>query len=229
MKIKTALILCAGYGKRLNPLTLTTPKPLLKINEITLLENCINLIVSLGIKKILVNTFYLEEKIKNFIEEKKFKIEIKIIKDGNNILNTGGGVLNMINSSKDMDFLVFNPDTYWNSNYLNVIDKMSDMYFNQGIQNILLIVDQKKSYDSRLKGDFGMIGNALNKKKKLHIYTGCQIIKKDLFNNYSKKFFSISEIWNKRLNENDLYGYESLEEFIHLTDLEIYKKLLKNN
>ena len=64
MKIKTALILCAGYGKRLNPLTLTTPKPLLKINQITLLENCINLIVSLGIKKILVNTFYLEEKIK---------------------------------------------------------------------------------------------------------------------------------------------------------------------
>jgi len=112
MKIKTALILCAGYGKRLNPLTLTTPKPLLKINQITLLENCINLIVSLGIKKILVNTFYLEEKIKNFIEEKKFKIEIKIIKDGNNILNTGGGVLNMVNSSEDMDFLVFNPDTY---------------------------------------------------------------------------------------------------------------------
>ena len=109
MKIKTALILCAGYGKRLNPLTLTIPKPLLKINQITLLENCINLIVSLGIKKILVNTFYLEEKIKNFIEEKKFKIEIKIIKDGNNILNTGGGVLNMVNSSKDMDFLVFNP------------------------------------------------------------------------------------------------------------------------
>ena len=117
MKIKTALILCAGYGKRLNPLTLTTPKPLLKINQITLLENCINLIVSLGIKKILVNTFYLEEKIKNFIEEKKFKIEIKIIKDGNNILNTGGGVLNMVNSSKEMDFLVFNPDNVWGENY----------------------------------------------------------------------------------------------------------------
>ena len=59
MKIQTALILCAGYGKRLNPLTLTTPKPLLKIHEITLLENCINLIASLGIKKILINTFYL--------------------------------------------------------------------------------------------------------------------------------------------------------------------------
>ena len=51
MKINTALILCAGFGKRLNPLTLTKPKPLLKLNDITMLERCINLIIELGIKK----------------------------------------------------------------------------------------------------------------------------------------------------------------------------------
>ena len=70
MKIKTALILCAGYGKRLNPITLTTPKPLLKMNEITLLENCINLIHSFVINKILINTFYLSEKIEQFLNDK---------------------------------------------------------------------------------------------------------------------------------------------------------------
>ena len=58
MKINTALILCAGYGKRLNPLTLVEPKPLLKIYEITLLENCINLIQFLGIKKKSIQIFY---------------------------------------------------------------------------------------------------------------------------------------------------------------------------
>ena len=52
MNINTALILCAGYGKRLNPLTLKTPKPLLKLNDLTLLENTINLIIKLNIKKI---------------------------------------------------------------------------------------------------------------------------------------------------------------------------------
>ncbi|MDB0029572.1 sugar phosphate nucleotidyltransferase, partial [Candidatus Pelagibacter ubique] len=92
MKIKTALILCAGYGKRLNPITLTTPKPLLKINEITLLENCINLIHSLGIDKILINTFYLSEKIEQFFKDKKFNLEIKTVNDGPNILDTGGGI-----------------------------------------------------------------------------------------------------------------------------------------
>ena len=105
MKINTALILCAGYGKRLNPLTLEKPKPLLKINEITLLENCINLILFLGIKKVIINTFYLKEQIENFISIKKFDLDIKIIDDGKKILNTGGGILNMMNSSNDTDFL----------------------------------------------------------------------------------------------------------------------------
>ena len=59
MEINTALVLCAGYGKRLNPITLNKPKPLIEINQTTLLKNTISLINSLGIKNILINTFYL--------------------------------------------------------------------------------------------------------------------------------------------------------------------------
>jgi len=61
VKINTALILCAGLGKRLNPITLNTPKPLLEIKDISMLERCINLISKLGIQKILLNTFYLKD------------------------------------------------------------------------------------------------------------------------------------------------------------------------
>ena len=164
MKIQTALILCAGYGKRLNPLTLTTPKPLLKIHEITLLENCINLIASLGIKKILINTFYLEEKIKEFINEKKFNLEIKIITDGKNILNTGGGILNMINSSDEMDFLTFNPDTVWSEKYKECIESMEKFYFLNNVQNILLLVNKSISFDKSLEGDFNLLNNLIKKK-----------------------------------------------------------------
>ena len=63
MRINTALILCAGLGKRLNPITLTTPKPLLEIGSITILEKCIDLIIRFGAKKIIINTFHLSDQI----------------------------------------------------------------------------------------------------------------------------------------------------------------------
>ena len=70
-----ALILCAGFGKRLNPLTLNTPKPLLDINNITLLENCINLVIKLGIKKIFINVFHLSDQIIDFIKKSMLTID----------------------------------------------------------------------------------------------------------------------------------------------------------
>jgi len=229
MKIKTALILCAGYGKRLNPITLTTPKPLLKINEITLLENCINLIHSLGIDKILINTFYLSEKIEQFLNNKKFNLEIKIINDGSNILDTGGGILNLINSSNETDFMIFNPDTVWNENYKKYIKDMEKFYFLNKVKNILLLANENLSFDKNLKGDFNLKKNIIKKDELNHlIYTGCQIINKGLFDSYEVGNFSISNIWNKLIDKDDLYGFESFEDFRHLTDLNIYKKLLKN-
>ena len=229
MKIKTALILCAGYGRRLNPITLTIPKPLLKINEITLLENCINLIHSLGINKILINTFYLSEKIEQFLKDKKFNLEIKIINDGSDILNTGGGILNMINSSNETDFITFNPDTVWNENYKKYIKDMEKFYFLNKAKNILLLANENLSFDKNLKGDFNLKKNII-KKDELNclIYTGCQILSKSLFDSYEVSNFSISNIWNKLIDKDDLYGFESFEDFRHLTDLNIYKKLLKN-
>jgi len=230
MKIKTALILCAGYGNRLNPLTLVEPKPLLKVNEITLLENCINLIKSLGIKKIILNTFYLKEKIQSFVEIKKFDLDITIINDGKKILNTGGGILNMMNSSNDSDFLILNPDTVWNQGYLEKINGMEDFYFTNRIKNILLLVNKNLSFDKKLKGDFNLLKNKIKKDLQNNlIYTGCQIMNKDLFNSHSVSDFSISEVWNRLIIKNELYGYESIESFYHLTNLEIYKELLKNN
>jgi MurNAc alpha-1-phosphate uridylyltransferase len=230
MKINTALILCAGYGKRLDPLTLVEPKPLLKVNKITLLENCINLTKSLGIKKIIINTFYLKEKIESFVEIKNFDLDIKIINDGKEILNTGGGILNMMNSSNDSDFLILNPDTVWNQGYVEKIKGMEDFYFINQIKNILLLVNKNLSFDKKLKGDFNLLKNTIKKDFQNDlIYTGCQIINKSLFESLLVNNFSISRIWNELINKNELYGYESLESFYHLTNLEVYKELLKNN
>ena len=229
MQINTALILCAGFGKRLLPLTQSTPKPLLKIGQITLLERTIKLIEKLQIKKIKINTFYLSKEIKKFVDQSNTNLDIQLIEDGNEILDTGGGIFNMIKDSSEENFLVFNPDTLWNENYDKNISKMVDLYFRKQIDNILLVVPKDLSFDKRLKGDFNLINEKLTKdNNKNFIYTGCQIINKNIFSKITKKKFSMNEIWTSQLKESRLFAYESNIEFLHVTDLEIYNKILKN-
>jgi len=226
MRINTALILCAGFGKRLNPITLKTPKPLLKIKNLTLLEHCISLIKQVGVKKILINSFYLKEQINKFFEENNFEIEIKVIEDGNAILNTGGGILNLISKINENDFLVFNPDTIWNKNYSSEIETMIDLYFKKKLKNLLLLVNRKLSFDKNLKGDFNLDNNLIIQDHKNFIYTGCQILNKSIFKDRSIENFSISEIWSDLIKNNLLNGFESKLEFYHATDLETFNKLL---
>ena len=226
MRINTALILCAGFGKRLNPITLNTPKPLLEIKEISMLERSINLIEKLGIRKILINTFYLKDQFSEFLDDKNLSLDIKIIEDGAHILDTGGGVQNMIKDSNENDFLIFNPDTVWNNNYKDEITKMEEMYFSKKLENILLLTNKKFSFDKKLGGDFSLKNNLINKEyEKEFIYIGCQIINKKLFIKEKIENYSILEIWNNLLDQKKLFGYESQKDFYHLTDLDIFKKL----
>ncbi len=226
MKINTALILCAGLGKRLHPLTLTTPKPLLELDSMTILERCINLIIRSGAQKIFLNTFYLGDQIFEFIKNKNFQIEIQIVEDGNEILNTGGGILNMIENSKENNFIIFNPDTLWNKYYFDEISKMQDFYFSKKLDNILLVVNKKLSFDKNLKGDFNLKNNILKTNDNNDfIYIGCQILNRSLFKKYKVHSFSISEIWNELIKMNKLNGFESLNKFYHLTNFETFKKL----
>ena len=226
MKINTALILCAGLGSRLNPVTLNTPKPLLKLKDVTILETCINLIIKLRIKKILLNTFHLGNQISEFIKNKKFPIEVHVIQDGSKILNTGGGILNMIENFQDENFIIFNPDTSWNQNYVNEINDMQNLYFSKKLNNILLCVNKNLSFDKSLNGDFELTNDLLKKNKNNNfIFIGCQILNRGLFEKYKLSNFSISEIWNELLRKNQLHGFESHNNFYHLTNLETFNKL----
>ena len=191
-----------------------------------MLERCINLIEKLGIQKILINTFYLKDQFSVFLNSKNFNIDIKIIEDGEHILDTGGGIQNMIKDSNEKDFIIFNPDTIWSNDYKDEILKMEKMYFSEKLENILLLANKKLSFDKKLKGDFNLKNNLINKEaEKEFIYIGCQIINKKLFIKEKIENYSILEIWNNLLDQKKLFGYESQKDFYHLTDLDIFKKL----
>ena len=161
-----AMILSAGFGKRLRPLTENCPKPLLKLGKETLLSNTLNFLQKAKIQKVVINVHYLGEQIINYLEEKKFDLDIAIINEKEKILDTGGGILNAINHFED-PFLVINPDTVWNLIYLNELQKMKDkINSNRKNKCTVLVVDKLKSFDKNFKGDFQLENNLITREKK---------------------------------------------------------------
>ena len=229
--IKKAMILAAGFGKRIHPLTLKHPKPLLKIGKETLLSNTLKFLKLFGIKQAVINVHYLGEQIIDYINRNQFNLTINIVKEKDKILNTGGGVLNAIQYFSHEPFLIINPDTIWNSHYLKELKLMEKSFFeNKKSKCSLLVVNKKKSFDQSFKGDFNLKNNLINRKDKEDldsIYTGLQIIKPEVFNGLSEEVFSINRIWDKLIQRNELYGTESNIDFFHVSTLDIYKRLLE--
>ena len=231
--IKKAMILAAGFGKRINPLTLKQPKPLLKIGNETLLSNTLKFLEQLGIKLVVVNVYYLREQIIDYINKNKFNLTIKIVKEKDKILDTGGGVLNAIQYFSNEPFLIINPDTMWNSYYLEELKLMEKEFFeNKKSKCSLLVVNKKKSFDQSSKGDFNLKNNLISRNDGddlNYIYTGLQIIKTEVFSDLDLEVFSINRIWNNLIKINELYGMESNIDFLHVSTLDIYKNLLEKN
>ena len=231
MKITKAMILCAGFGKRLRPLTLSSPKPLLKIGGKTLLSNTLNILEQFGIKQVVINVHYLGDQIINYIKKNEFNMSITTVNEKDKILDTGGGVLNVLQHFSNEPFIIVNPDTIWNSNYLEELREMEEKFFiNKKNKCFLLVVNKNKSFDLSFKGDFNLENNLINRKDKenlKYIYTGVQILTPNVFDHLDLKIFSINKIWNRLIRNSNLFGMESNVNFLHVSTVNVYNRLLE--
>ena len=225
--IKKAMILAAGFGKRLNPLTLSCPKPLLKIGNETLLSNTIKFLEKLKIEDVIINVHYLGDQIIRYIDKNKFNLNIIIINEKEKILDTGGGILNALKHFNE-SFLCINPDTIWNFNYKKEVKKMENEFILNKQACNLLLVDKAKSFDKNLVGDFNLKKGIVTRKKDenlKYIYTGLQIINPKIFLDIDDNVFSINKIWNNLIEDKKLSAFESNINFLHASTLDIYNKL----
>lgn len=219
------MVLAAGLGKRMQPLTLKTPKPLLEINKISLLERAINLLIKSGVEEISINVHHLSEQIEKFIREKKFKVEVNISKETDALLDTGGGILEATKHFGDNPFYVINPDTLWSDRYIEEVKRLEDNYF-KNKKPTLLLVNKKLSFDGSFKGDFNLTNNQITRDEKNDfIFTGLQIIQRNFLTSENSKVFSMNKIWNDLIANKELYGIESNLKFYHLNTHEMYLKI----
>ena len=225
MKIKHGMVLAAGLGKRMHPLTLNKPKPLLEINDISLLERAINLLINCGVMEISINVHYLPDQIKNFLNEKKFKAQINISDETELLLDTGGGVFAGTSNFNDNPFFVINPDTLWSKAYIEEVKKLEEIYFKNSKLSLLL-VDKTLSIDPFFTGDFNLKERLVSKdsENKL-IFTGLHITKRSFLKSEKSKVFSMNKIWSDLIKNKNLYGLESKQKFYHLNTFEMYNKI----
>ena len=227
MTIKKAMILGAGFGKRMLPLTEKTPKPLIKIGLKNLLERSIELLMKIGIDEIVINTHYLSQEIDNFLKNKNYQISISTIQE-KVLLDTGGGILNATKNFKNEPFFVLNPDTIWTKNYIEELKILENSYL-KNKKPILLLVDKINSHDKSFKGDFNLMENncVIREVSNQYIFTGAQIINRSIFETISEKVFSMNLVWDRMVEEKKLLGQESSQTFFHINNFKVYEQLNK--
>ena len=228
MKINKAIILGAGFGKRMRPITQKVPKPLIKVKGISLLEISINFLCSLGVKHITINAHYLHKEITNFIKRKKFSCKINVVIEKRKILDTGGGILNASRGFKKRPFFVLNPDTIWKKGYKKEFRRLEKFYL-KNKKPTMLLVSKKKSFDRSFKGDFNLESqNQITRQKNNRfIFTGAQIINRSVFKKRKIEPFSINKVWDELIKNKQLLGVVSRQKFFHLNNYKIFKKLNK--
>ena len=224
MKIKQGMILAAGIGKRMQPITLKTPKPLIQIGNKSLLERSIDLLVNHGVEEIAINVHHLADQIKDFINKRQYNVKIIISHEEDELLDTGGGILKATKSFNE-SFVVVNPDTLWSNAYSNELKYLEDLYF-QKKKPCLLLVNKNLSFDSSFRGDFnlhnGMISRDSNNEL---IFTGLQILDQSVFSIIKEKIFSMNKIWDYLIKDNYLNGAESKQKFYHLNTKEMFDRI----
>ena len=225
MKIRHGMILDNGRGKRMKALTLKTAKPLINIGNRNLLERAIDLLINHGVKEIVINVHHLADQIKNFINDKKYQIKITISDEQKTLLDTGGGVYQGTKIFENSPFLVVNPDTLWNKNYSTELNNLEELYFKTK-KSCLLLVNKKLSFDSSFKGDFNLNGNIVTRdNNNQYIFTGLQILNRNVFISTTDKIFSMNKIWDDLINNKNLLGIQSNQQFYHLNTKKTYDKI----
>ena len=230
MKTKTAMILAAGFGKRLLPLTKKVPKPLIEAHGKSLLGHTIDMLTNCGVKHIVINVHYKSNLIRNYIKQNYNNYSIKILNE-KKLLDTGGGVKNALNYFKEKSIIVTNSDIYWHKKNYSDINKLLNKFDNKKFSCLLLLskLSNFKGIKNN-KGDFIFIKNNLlrnNYKNQGLIYSGLQILDLSIFKKFNNRIFSFNEIWDLLIKQNKLSGIEMSSKLIHLgssEDLKFIKK-----
>jgi N-acetyl-alpha-D-muramate 1-phosphate uridylyltransferase len=205
----TAMILAAGFGVRMRPLTLAKPKPLLKIGGRAMLDLALDKLKAVGIERAVINTHYLPEQIENHLAA-RCDMEILISRE-TEILDTGGGIKNARHYFGDQPFFALNADLPWLDGKTPSLIRMMKAWNPEIMDQLLLVMLTNKARGFAGKGDFMMESDGRLWRKNAptprpQTFISAQIMKPQLLDEVPEKVFSNNKIFDLAESRNKLFG-----------------------
>ena len=219
-RMTTAMVLAAGLGQRMRPLTADRPKPLVEVDGRALIDHVLDRLAAGGIETAVVNVHYLGEQIIDALKSRE-RPRILISDERHELLDTGGGVAKALALLGDAPFFVHNSDSIWTEGVEDNLQRMRKYWDSARMDCLMLLAMTTTStgYDGR--GDFTMDSQGRVSRRSEHemapfAFTGVSIMHPRLFEDAPAEAFSLNRLWDRAIGAGRLYGLRLEGRWMHV-------------
>jgi len=208
---RTAMIMAAGLGKRMRPLTATRPKPLIEVGGKTLLDHVLERLRTAGVRKVVVNVHYLADALEAHLASRDHGLEVVISDERDLLMETGGGLVRAAPLIDTDPFLALNSDNLWIDGPADTLRLLASQWDDARMDALLLLVPQARALNHNGMGDFHMGSTGrLRRRERSHVapfvFTGIQIASKRLLRDAPEGPFSTNILWDRAIEEGRCFG-----------------------
>lgn len=207
----SAMVLAAGLGRRMRPLTATRPKPLVEVAGRSLLDRALDTLKAGGVTDVVVNVHYMADRVEAHLAARPHGLNVAISDERALLLETGGGLTKALPLIGTDPFLSINSDNIWIDGPIGAAQILADRWDADAMDALLLVVPQARANCHRGPGDFHMDPNGRLSRRRApriapFVYTGLQMLSKRLFEGAEAVPFSMNSLWDKAAENGRLYG-----------------------
>ncbi|MBY0302219.1 MULTISPECIES: nucleotidyltransferase family protein [Sphingomonas] len=208
----TAMVMAAGIGKRMRPLTATRPKPLIEVAGRTLLDHVFDRLRAAGVARAVVNVHYLADALEAHLRHRVKDIEVIVSDERAALMETGGGLVQARELLGDEPFLVVNSDNFWLDGPTDAIRQLAARWNDDAMDALLLLVPYARAHNHGGQGDFHLdaAGRITGRRKPGRVapfvYTGVQIVSPRLIRDWPEGPFSTNLFWDRAIAAGRAYG-----------------------
>lgn len=220
-----AMIMAAGLGTRMRPLTNDKPKPMVSVAGKPLIDHAIDRLAAAGVKAIAVNVHYKAELLKEHLRRRSDGVKIYISEETDELLGTGGGVVKAMHYFEDEAFFIHNSDSIWNEGYGHALDRMIARWKPDEMDGLLLMASLVSTIGYEGVGDFvmdadGRLARVPEARVSPFAFPGVQIVHPRLFSNPPKGAFSTNVVWDRAIAKGRLFGIRLEGTWMHIGTVE---------